>query len=108
MSKWIYALSTDAIIFGCFYLWQVHHIGSAKAFVTFFMWTFAVLLWIGVFASESEGRQRVTFFTVFAFASTAATICLMVWSGMTACAITYFLAWLFAQAKIQYATEKKA
>jgi hypothetical protein len=108
MNKWINGLAVDAVIFGCFYLWQVEHIASAKSFVTFAMWATAVLLWLGVFIGKAGGRKRVTFYTVYAFASTAATIGLMVWSDMAACAITYFLAWLFAQAKISAATEKTA
>ena len=108
MSKWINGLATDVVIFGCFYLWRVENIEAARSFITFVMWALGVLLWIGVLFGKSGVRRRITLYTVYAFSSTAAAICLMVWSGMTACAITYFLAWVFAQAKISAATEKTA
>jgi hypothetical protein len=105
MSKWIYAVSTDAVVFGCFYLWKVENIGAARSFLQFVMWTFALLLLLAAFVAEKEMRRRSMAFHAYTHFSTALTVGLMVWSGMTACAITFFIAWLLVQPKIRVTKE---
>lgn len=108
MRNFLFSVCIDAIIFGCFYLWQVQHVEAAHHFLTFVLWTFAALLWVGVLFGKSSKRTKFTFNTLLAYITTAATVALMVFVGMTACAITYFLAWIFAQAKVTGEKEKQA
>jgi hypothetical protein len=105
MSKWIYALSTDAVVFGCFYLWKVEHIDAARAFLTFILWTFAILILLVAFVVGKEASRRSMAFHAYTHASTALTVGLMVWSGMTACAITFFIGWVLVQPKIKVSKE---
>lgn len=102
MKKWSYALSIDALVFGCFYLWQVKGIPAAHSFLAFLLWANAVLFVIaGVFMSEVKRGKRPGIFHVYAHVTTVATIGLMVWTNMTALAITFFIGWLLIQGKIK-------
>ena len=107
MRRFIFNLASDAVIFGCFYLWQVMHIEAAHSFLKFVLWTFAALLVIGVFYAKPGGKQRATLYAVVGYASTAAQVGLMVWTGMTALAVTYFIAWVLVLSQITQ-TEKAA
>jgi hypothetical protein len=95
MRRFAFNVVSDTVIFGCFYLWQIQHIEAAHAFLSFVLWTFAVLLVIGVFAAKPSAKPlRFSMTASTGYVITGVQIGLMVWTGMTALAVTYFLAWV--------------
>jgi thiosulfate reductase cytochrome b subunit len=107
MSKWAYALATDALVFGCFYLWQVEHLEAAHRFLTFILWTFAVLYLVaGLFGKEMKAKRSGLYIAVSHITSMA-VIGLMVWTGMVALPIAYFLGWIFVNGKIKDGKEAR-
>lgn len=105
INRWLYAITTDALVFGCFYLWQIEHVAAAKSFLNFILWTFAILMLIAGFVADKEKKRRGFVFSFYVNVSHIALIGLMVWSGMVAVAITYFIGWLLVQPKIYGPTE---
>ena len=106
MRRFSFNLVSDAVIFGCFYLWQVQHVEAAHAFLQFVLWTFAILLVIGVFAAKpSKNKLRFTIKSAIGYVITGTHIGLMVWTGMTALAVTYFLAWVLILSQLTQTTE---
>jgi len=106
VKKWAYALSTDALLFGCFYLWQFQHIEAARSFLVFVFWTFAVLMmFAGLFVPVVRRSKQSGIYTLYAHMTTVATIGLMVWTNMVAVAITFFIGWILVQGKIKETPE---
>lgn len=102
MRKWAFALSTDALIFGHFYLWKIQGIEGARSFLAFILWFTASLMVIAALFGDFKVRRRnpVTLYTFYAYGTSMATIGLAVYTGMVAMAITYFIGWVICQSRI--------
>jgi hypothetical protein len=109
MNKWIYSFATDGLIFGCFYAWQFMGIPQAKTFLTFVLWAFALLLLTCGFFGDTEAfktkKRKGVIFRAYACVSTVSVIGLLIYTGMVALAIAYFIGWVFCQTKINSAAE---
>jgi hypothetical protein len=109
MNKWLYAFATDALIYGCFYAWQFMGIPQAKTFLTFVLWTFALLLLMCGFFGDTKSfktkKRQAGIYRAYACVSTVLVIGLSIYTGMVALAITYFIGWVFCHTKISAAAE---
>jgi predicted permease len=109
VNKWIYSFATDGLIFGCFYAWQFMGIPQAKTFLTFVLWTFALLLLICGFFGDTKAfktkKRQGVIFRAYTCVSTVSVIGLSIYTGMVALAIAYFIGWVFCQTKINAAAE---
>lgn len=99
MKKWSYAIATDAIVFGCFYLWLSQGFAPAKSFLTFILWTFACI-WIvgGLLVKEIKVGRPSPAYRLYTHATSAIQIGLCVWAGWVPLAIALFIGWMLIHA----------
>ncbi|HEX8894439.1 MAG TPA: hypothetical protein VF783_14005 [Terriglobales bacterium] len=106
MKRWAYAIATDAVIFGCFYLWLDRGFAPAKSFLVFIMWGLAIILIIaGLSMKEVKTKRSSAAYGFYTHLTMAAQIGLCVWSGWVALAIAQFFAWMLVFATVKETKE---
>lgn len=106
MKKWAYAIATDAVIFGSFYLWLAQGLDPARKFLSFILWAFAVI-WVvgGLFLKDVKVPKTSGAYGFYSHLTTAGQITLCVWSGWVSLAITAFIGWALVNATVKESKE---